>query len=236
MNSTNNVTATRVHLSYYDEHFNNKNLEKWWDLEEYSPKISSFVSSHVIVVKNRWLLNYKEMHRHFRRYEYKMNALFEVVDPYTKSLQNRSLGLNITASVIDTLLSKITKNTPTIEFQPNSADQNIADKAKMLHKYVTGHFRFCGLDKIASQAVKDSYIFGSGFVHIKKNKTGDNVCYERVKPYEIIVDLDDAGINEKPVELHIVRQENKLNLIKNKKSGIKKFCYIFSLFFTQLFF
>lgn len=179
----------------------------WWAAD--NGNCHTDVHSTVAFLKRQWSTFYNELIQHVRRYEDKGYNVFSS-NPYGKIISNKTLSLNVTASCIDTLVSKLTKNTPTVQYLANSSDFSVQRRAKDLQSYIHGHFNYMNTYQTCRSALADACKFGSGFIHLYE-KHG-KVCYEVVKPYELIIDIDEAGFGD-PMDIHIVKLVNRFQLI-----------------------
>ena len=180
----------------------------WWIADK--DNVHGEVFGCVRQYKSRWFVNYQELIKHVKRYEDRNYYGYFANDPYTKFANNDNLSLNITASCIDTLASKITKNTPQIQYISNSSDYVEERKAKELQKFIQGHFKFTNAYEQADTAFIDGLKLGTGIIHHKVKN--DRVQHEVVKAYELLYDWLD-GVNGVPSDLHIVRLRNRYDVI-----------------------
>jgi len=120
----------------------------------------------------------------------------------TQSVQNR-VTLNIIQSMIDTVVSKITKQKPKATFLTDGAHWSLQSKARKLTKFVEGQFYACNYYDIAEMAFQDACIFGTGA--IKLYKDGSMVKAERVFIDELKVD-DTESIYGEPRQMHQKKQ------------------------------
>ena len=89
--------------------------------------------------------------------------------------------LNIIQSMIDTVVSKITKNKPKATFLTSGGDFSLQSKAQKLTKFVEGIFAYSEFYEKASLAFTDACIFGTGClkIYVEKGqiKVDDIECY-----------------------------------------------------------
>jgi len=116
----------------------------------------------------------------------------------TNSTQNR-VTLNIIQSMIDTVVSKISKNKPKPTFLTNGGDFSMQRRAKKLTQFVEGQFQACDFYAKAAQSFTDACIFGTGPIKIFKQ----NGCIkaERIFVDELVTDDSDAIYGE-PRQMH----------------------------------
>lgn len=134
---------------------------------------------------------------------------------------NRRVSLNIVQSMIDTIVSKITKNKPRPMFLTSGGDWSEQTRAKQLTKFCEGVFSSCGLYDEGARAFIDACIFGTGCV--KFIQDGEKIKAERVFINEIKVD-DVEAYYGKPRQIHQVKWIHKEVLkaeFPNKKVEIE---------------
>lgn len=116
------------------------------------------------------------------------------------NISNR-VTLNVVQSMVDTVVSKITKNKPKPTFLTDGGDWSLKQKAKKLEKFVQGQFYDTNFYDLASQAFRDSCIFGTGAIKVFVDPDTNCVKAERVFIDEIIVD-DAESIYGAPRQMH----------------------------------
>lgn len=114
------------------------------------------------------------------------------------SVQHR-VTLNVIQSMIDTVVSKITKNKPKPTFLTEGGDFSQQRRAKKLTQFIEGQFNACDFYTKAAQAKLDSCIFGTGALKIFKS--GAEVKVERVFIDELQVDDRESFYGE-PRQIH----------------------------------
>lgn len=124
-----------------------------------------------------------------------------------------SMGYNVIKSVIDTIVSKITKNKPKVQYLTEGGNNQQQNRAKNLTSYVNSTFHQADIYQIASETFKNSCIFGTGAFKIYKDKPNKKISAEKVLIDEIIVDEAEA-IYGKPKTLHQIKYLNKWVLLK----------------------
>lgn len=107
--------------------------------------------------------------------------------------------LNIVQSMIDTVISKMSKNKPKPSFLTDGGDWSLQQKAKKLTKFCEGLYSSCDYYSKAIQAQRDACIFGTGCLKIYKEN--GNIKVERVFIDEIKVDDREAFYSE-PRQIH----------------------------------
>jgi hypothetical protein len=110
--------------------------------------------------------------------------------------------LNIVQSVIDTVVSKMTKSRPRATFLTDGGDYSLQSKAKKLTKFVEGQFYASNYYQNIEMAFQDACIFGTGFVKLFRDDK--QIKCERVLPSEIIID-DSESFYGSPRQMHQVK-------------------------------
>lgn len=114
--------------------------------------------------------------------------------------------LNIVQSMIDTIISKMSKNKPKPSFLTDGGDWSLQQKAKKLTKFCEGLYSSCDYYTKAVQAQRDACIFGTGCLKIFKQD--GNIKIERVFIDEIKVDDREAFYSD-PRQIHQVKFVHK---------------------------
>jgi len=100
---------------------------------------------------------------------------------------------NIVASMIDTVVAKITKNRPRPMFLTDDGDYSSQKKAENLNKFIEGSFYKMKLYDKGAKSFLDACVFGTGF--IKFFISGSEIECERVFPNELFVDAEESIYN-----------------------------------------
>lgn len=116
--------------------------------------------------------------------------------------KQHKITLNVIQSLIDTVVSKITKNKPRPTFLTSAGDWSLQTKAKKLTKFVDGTFAATDFYAKAQRAFKDASIFGTGCIKIFE-RDGNLAC-ERVFIEEIKID-DVESYYSSPRQMHQVK-------------------------------
>lgn len=141
-------------------------------------------------------LRYMRLYGNLEPFNLKNYAFFRAEPVF--NTQNR-VTFNIIASMVDTIVSKITKNRPKPTFLTEGGDWELQRKAQKLTQYVEGIFTQTEYYKKSAIAFKDACIFGTGA--IKVYRVGNEIKSERVFIDELIVDESEAVYGE-PRQLH----------------------------------
>lgn len=184
-----------------------QNYRQWWK----SPKKQAHNNIFQYIESLDQSQSYRSSDnlRHMRLYgDYAMTGL----DSYsynrveTASNINHRVTLNIVQSMVDTVVSKITKNNPKPTFLTDGGDWGLQQKAKKLTKFCEGIFYDCDMYKQSTMAFQDSCIFGTGCIKIFKD--GPEIKVERVMIEEIKID-DAEAFYGKPRQIHQMKYIHK---------------------------
>lgn len=96
------------------------------------------------------------------------------------------LSYNLVQSCIDTVTANVTQDKPKPMFLTTAGDSKVQRRAKKLDAFCYGVYYENGLYKLSPKIFRDSGVFGEGIVHCFSQK--GRIKYERVLPYEILVD------------------------------------------------
>jgi hypothetical protein len=185
-------------------------MNPWWAYS--GTMLASSVFAACRQYKAQWGLNYIDLVNNALRYADRQYSSFYGQSPYVKTVANQKLSLNVTASCIDTLVSKIGKNIPSISYLTNGGDYHLQMEAELLEKFMQGWFQFKKMDRLTPLILKDSCVLGTGIVHCRMHNLKKELVYEQVKAYELIFDWNSA-MNEKLSSFHILKFINRYDLI-----------------------
>ncbi len=186
-------------MSFFDE----INGNKWWlaNRDNLYQEVFAFVSR----------LDDNQRYRSFDNLRYARlygNFDYMGIDAYTYarvetawSASNR-VTLNVVQNMIDTVVSKITKNRPKAQFLTSGGDFSLQTRAKKLTKFVEGIFSYDEFYDKAALAFLDACIFGTGCIKIYQEN--GQIKSERVFIEEIKID-DIESYYAKPRQMHQVK-------------------------------
>lgn len=117
------------------------------------------------------------------------------------AVQNR-VTLNVIRSMVDTVVSKITKNKPKPTFLTEGGNFSLQRRAMKLTQFVQGQFQAVEFYAKAAIAFLDSCIFGTGALKIFRD--GSDIKVERIFIDELKVD-DSEAIYGEPRQIHQVK-------------------------------
>lgn len=170
---------------------------EWWELED-KPHEKVFTSVKSFDDHQRGIQH--DNVRHMRLYSNKEASGLTVANYVVKNISSapggrtNRISLNVVASAVDTLISRIGKNKVRPYFLTSKGSWKQQKKAKLLNRFTVGMFYQAGVYKVTPKAFRDACIFGTGIVHVF-SKDGQ-VEVERVVPDELLVDENDAYYGE----------------------------------------
>jgi hypothetical protein len=123
---------------------------------------------------------------------------FYRAEPSSAPMSNR-VTMNVVQSMIDTVVSKITKNKPRPMFLTDGGDWSLQRKAKKLTQFIEGQFYSTDFYAKSAVAFLHACIFGTGALKIFRS--GSEIKCEHVFIDEIVVD-DEEAIYGQPRQMH----------------------------------
>lgn len=121
----------------------------------------------------------------------------------SSSIVNR-VTLNIVQSMIDTVVSKISKNKPKPSFLTDGGDWLMQRKAKKLSQFVDGQMYATDFYAKRVLAIQDACIFGTGA--LKMYRDGQDIKLERIFIDELAIDEQESLYGE-------VRQMSQMKMV-----------------------
>ena len=180
----------------------------WWNSK--GDKIATAIQSYVNNLENDQDQVHQDNMKNLRLYgNYEIAGAKSFANSFVSnsfSTQNR-VTLNIVQSMIDTVVSKITKNKPKPSFVTSGGDWSDQQKAKKLTKFCEGQFYSTEFYEKATLAFQDACIFGTGAVKLYIDSDLE-IKAERVFIDEIKVNMAESMF-EKPTQLHQVKYIHK---------------------------
>lgn len=177
-------------------------IQKFWWQQKDDKKLSEEVFSYVNRILQEQVYRQDLNWRHMRLYgnveAYSLrNYGFYKSEPASVT-QNR-VTLNIVQSMVDTVVSKITKNKPKPTFLTEGGDWEMQRRAKKLTQFVEGQFQATKFYAKRAIGFQNSCIFGTGPVKIFRD--GKDIRLEQTFIDEIIIDDSEAVYGE-PRQMH----------------------------------
>ena len=130
---------------------------------------------------------------------------FSKIAAQQPALRDR-ISYNLVQSVVDTVVSRVTRNRPRPFYLTSDGDYKKQREAKRLNSFLDGVFYENGTHDIGKIVFRDAAVWGDGFIHVFAK--GDRVCHERVMSSEIFVD-DVESLYGQPRQMHRVKQVDR---------------------------
>lgn len=176
------------------------NNYNWWTLK--GDKIAQSVFSYVTFLDTDQSYRQNENFKFMKMYGnfdlFNLRSYQYLRTEQSNNTQNR-VTLNIVQSMIDTVVSKVSKNRPKPTFLTEGGDWSQQTKAKKLTQFAEGQFQATDFYSKAAIAFQDSCIFGTGCLKIFKQD--QEIKVERVFIDELVVDDKEAFYGE-PRQMH----------------------------------
>lgn len=102
--------------------------------------------------------------------------------------RKRRMTFNLTASIIETIAAKISKNKPRPQILTSGGDFKLQKKAKQLTKFLDGVFIEMDAHEKGQLVFRDACVFDGGALKVYKDPDREKLCCERVRVDEILVD------------------------------------------------
>lgn len=131
------------------------------------------------------------------------NRVFTAIPTY-----NNQIRYNVIRSNVDTVVSKMGKNKPKIQFLTDGGNYKSQQKARNLTTYIKGCFIDSGMYKYGAEALREGCISGTGCLKFIPNENTRRIDVERPHINEILVDEAD-GMYGKPKCMYQVRYINR---------------------------
>lgn len=128
------------------------------------------------------------------------------------SLSGR-LTYNVLAIVLDSLVSKITKEDLSTQFVTNGGDYRVQRRSKKLSQFADGINYETKMDQIGPDMFRDGMLAPAGVAHTYADWVTKRVRTERVHPGELYVDYSD-GFYDDPTQMHRVKMVDKDRLME----------------------
>lgn len=178
----------------------NNSHKRWWQApkDQVHEQVVSYLKNLESSQSGRAEDNLRYM-RLYGNYDYMgIDSLSYSRAESSVAVSNR-VTLNVIQNMVDTVVSKITKNRPKPMFLTSGGDWTMQQKAQKLTKFVEGIFHSSGIYQEANMAFLDACIFGTGAIkfYIENNQ----IKAERVFINEIRIDESEAFYS-KPRQIH----------------------------------
>jgi len=179
---------------------NNSNHFYWW--KEKKDKTFESVSALLHHLDDnqgyRRTLNFKYM-KIYGNYDFNTLRSYQFAKAESSGSTLNRVTMNVVQSMVDTVVSKVTKNKPKPMFLTDGGDFSQQRKAKRLTQFIEGVYQSTDFYAKSALAFLDSCIFGTGALKIFRQN--GKIKVERVFIDEIVID-DNESIYGHPRQMH----------------------------------
>ena len=180
---------------------------RWW-LEKEDYAIAHSIASTIKFIERHQSSRMEQLTASTRLYGNSsvfnlIGTAFTRANSVNSNPQSQRISYNLCQSVIDTLVSKVSKNKITPTFITEGGIWGMQQKAEQLSKFVEGCFYQNDAHLKGMAAFRDGCVWGDGLVHIYQTPE-NSIGLERVLPHEIFVDMVES-LSCYPQQLHRVK-------------------------------
>ena len=141
------------------------------------------------------------------------------------SLESAGIGiakLNASKSIIDTFVSRLSKDRPMPNFNVDGGDWKLKRKAKKYRQFIVGQMLETEYDDLSADALLDGAVFGNGYTRIDAGD--DDVFAERIPVNEILYDKRECryGRPQQAVRVYRVAKDMLAELYPDHKNEIMR--------------
>ena len=141
------------------------------------------------------------------------------------SLESAGIGiakLNASKSIIDTFVSRLSKDRPMPNFNVDGAQWKLKRKAKKFRQFIVGQMLETEYDDLSADALLDGSVFGNGYTRIDAGD--DDVFAERIPVNEILYDKRECryGRPQQAVRVYRVAKDALAELYPACKAEIMR--------------
>lgn len=163
-----------------------------------------------VVEYGKWLRTlYMSFHRRMRMYEWLYEGSELRRSPQALAiLAERGMSsarLNVSESIIDTIVARQSKRRAMPSFVVDDADWSLKRKAKQYRKFILGEMRATEFDEKSRECLLDGAVVGMGFTQINDTGDGDSVFAERVLWDEMFFDPRESKYGTPPNAYRVYR-------------------------------
>lgn len=180
---------------------------RWWTLEGDEP-IAQSVASTIKFIARHQSSRMEQLTASTRLYGNSsvfnlIGTAFTRANSVNSNPQSQRISYNLCQSVVDTLVSKVSKNKVIPTFITDGGVWGIQQKAEQLSKFTEGCFYGEDVHLKGMSAFRDSCVWGTGILHIYQDQE-DGIGVERVFPHELFVDMIES-LSCAPQQMHRVK-------------------------------
>lgn len=180
---------------------------RWW-MEEDDQAIAQSIAATILFIQRHQSSRVEQLTASTRLYGNSsvfnlIGTAFTRANSVSSNPSTQRISFNLCAAVVDTIVSKVSKNKVIPTFITNGGVWGMQQKAEQLSKFTEGCFYENDVHLKGMNAVRDACVWGDGLVHIYR-EADDTIGVERVLPHELFVDMVEA-LATKPQQMHRVK-------------------------------
>ncbi len=191
----------------------------------YKAKLGQPVHDQVVPYARQLLSNAAALHSKNRARE----RIYEGVELLSRGsalaqLEGSGIGiarLNATKSIIDTFVSRLSKDRPMPNFNVDDADWDLKRKAKRYRQFIVGKMLETEFDDLSRDGLLDGGILGSAFTRIDDSE--NDVFAERIPVNEMLFDSRECryGKPQQAIRIHRLSRDYLAELFDDDKAVIE---------------
>lgn len=141
------------------------------------------------------------------------------------SLESAGIGiarLNATKSIIDTFVSRLSKDRPMPNFNVDDGDWQLKRKAKKYRQFIVGQMLETEFDDLSREALLDGGVLGNGYTRIDSDS--NDVFADRVPVNEILYDKRECryGKPQQAVRIYRVAKDMLAEMYPDERQAIMR--------------
>lgn len=180
---------------------------RWW-LEDNDEAIAKSIASTILFMQRHQSSRLEQLTASTRLYGNSsvfnlIGTAFTRANSVNSNPQSQRISYNLCQSVVDTLVSKVSKNKVVPTFITDGGIWGMQQKAEQLSKFTEGCFYQNDVHLKGMKAFRDACVWGDGILHIYR-EADDSIGVERVLPHELFVDMVES-LATSPQQIHRVK-------------------------------
>lgn len=122
--------------------------------------------------------------------------------------------LNVSKSIINTLVSRLAKDRPMPSFIPNDTAWTLKRKSRQYRKFILGEMNVTKFEPLSKEALVDGAVIGNGFTVIDDTGDGEKVFAERMLREELLYDPRECkyGRPQNAIRVHRIARDHLAEL------------------------
>lgn len=125
--------------------------------------------------------------------------------------------LNVAQSVVDTVVSRLSKSRATPSIVVDDADWTLKSKAKQYRKFILGEMMATDFDQRSKEALRDGGVIGTGITLIDDEGDGERIICERMLREELFYDPRESKYGQpwNAIRIHRIARDHLIELYPN---------------------